>query len=185
MSNDDRAVLIFNKPIRSTKNIFINQDVTLSLSDNVLTVTSNQERSTPGIMITRKLLIKKGESFEFVVKGKNIGDSQAFLWGDLSDDHNTRITAISDDTMKYLPAETDSVSVVVGGFSKDKYIRLGVLMKDPEIGHSFEISGYAVLERKSVHLDSWRIVEMPNNLMFDSKNTDGEWKYVTALQKRT
>ena len=79
MSNDDRAVLIFNKPIRSTKNIFINQDVTLSLSDNVLTVTSNQERSTPGIMITRKLLIKKGESFEFVVKGKNIGDAAAVI----------------------------------------------------------------------------------------------------------
>lgn len=181
----DRTALVYNPTIHTVRDVQPNQNVTLSLSSNILTVTSNQARSTPGIIIANNLLIKKGEFYEFIVKGKVHSGATAYLWGDLRDDHSTRITAITSDSTVNLSSTTGSVSALIGGFTSNTRVRLGILFDSPSVGDKFEINGYAVVERKNMQLGDWMIYDMPNNLVFDNKNDAGEWKFVAALTKRT
>jgi len=104
------------------------------LSNNTVTVTSNQNRSTPGIKLAGGLRIPKGELYEFIVKGRTIDNATAFLWGDKVRDKTTRITAITAESTTYLTGTTSTLSVVIGGFSVDTDVRLGVLFEDPLIG---------------------------------------------------
>lgn len=179
-----KAVLLSN-PIKTLRGLAQNQDVTLELSNNTVTVTSNQNRSTPGIKLAGGLRIPKGELYEFIVKGRTIDNATAFLWGDKVRDKTTRITAITAESTTYLTGTTSTLSVVIGGFSVDTDVRLGVLFEDPLIGEQIEIQGFAVIQRLGTQLGDFVLYDMPNNLVVGSRNTHGEWKNVAAFVKRS
>lgn len=183
MSNYRRETLLFKNPVTSTRGFVPNQNVTLSYSSNVITVTCNQSTSTPGVRFGT-FTIPKGEFYELVVKGRTIGGATAYLWGDLARDHSTRVTAITSDTTVYLPNGTaDSVSAVIGGFNTATQVRVGVLFESPSVDDQFELDAVALIKRDAVKLGEWTIYDMPSNLVINSKNTAGEWKFVGAFVK--
>lgn len=183
MSNYRRQTLLFKNPVTSTSGFILNQNVTLSYSNNIITATCNQSTSTPGVRFGT-FTIPKGEVYELVVKGRSIGGANAYLWGDLARDHSTRVTAITSDTTVYLPnATANSVSTVIGGFNTNTQVRVGVLFESPSVDDQLEIEAVALIKRDAVKLGEWTIYDMPSNLVINSKNTAGEWKFVGAFVK--
>ena len=149
---EDNNKIIFHRPIKqhNFKTYTKNQDVDLKFADHVVTVTSNQDISTPGIFITRKLIIPRNTFYEFIVKGRAIGGATPFLFGDQNNNRDLRISGYSDETTKYLTEDLKSVSTVVGGFNVPTSVRLGIMFQDPDIGQQFQISSLAVI-RKTVY----------------------------------
>lgn len=185
MSTTIQNALYFRRPFQSVNNVQKNQDVTLSISSGTITVTSQQSFSTPGIFFSSNIKIPKGEVYEFVVKGRSVGSASAYLWGDLTNDHSTRITAITTDSTTYLPSTTGSVSAIIGGFDRTQIVRIGVLFETPSVGDQFEVESVAVVQRQTVKLGDWTLYDMPSNLVINNRNTSGEWKFVGAFQKES
>lgn len=182
MSVAPQNALFFRRPFRSLKDVAKNQAVSLSISDGTITATSQQSFSTPGIFFSSNIKIPKGEVYEFVVKGRAIGSAVAYLWGDLLNDHSTRITAITTESTTYLPSTASSVSAIIGGFDRAKIVRIGVLFENPSIGDQFEVESVAVVQRQTIKLGNWTLYDMPSNLVVNNRNSAGEWKFVGAFQ---
>lgn len=182
MTDYKRKTLLFKNPVYSIKGCIPNQNVNISYASNVITVTSLQGSSTPGARFGA-YNIPKGEFYEFVVKGKTLGSASAYLWADKSSD-NTRVTAITTESTTFLPnEESGSVSAVIGGFNCDTKVRVGILFDDPSENDQFQIESIALIQREAVKLGEWSIYDMPSNLVINSKNNSGEWKFVGAFVK--
>ena len=185
-SKEDDNKILFHRPIKinNFETYSKNQDVDLDYTNSIVTVTSNQDISTPGIFITRNILVPRNTFYEFVVKGRALNGATPFLFGDQNNNRNIRITAYNSESTKYLTNSWSSVSVVIGGFNVQTSIRLGIMLKNPDINHKFQISGIAIIRKNSLQLGDFRLYEMPQHLVIDSKTQDTEWKFVAAFTKR-
>lgn len=169
------------KPIENTNVFYRNQEVSLELSDGVLTVTSEQDFSTPGIMYYKPIVLKAGKFYEFAVKGSTAAD--VFLWVARNDTSTKeRIVATTEENTIYMEDTASSISTYFGGFKTDVTVKIGILFEDPSDGDTFALESLVVIERPSQQVGNFMLADTGNSLVSYGR-TDGEWTFIQSVNK--
>lgn len=168
--------------ITTASEFYQNQNVEVELdSDNILTVTSQQDSSTPGILLKGKIALKKNKVYELIAYGRKLGDAHPYLWAERRDT-GVLLTGQNDSSRICLPESYGYVRAIIGGYTEDVLIRAGVLFHDPSVNDSFELVRIGIFEVDALILGQWRMYSASNRLLTD-RLVDDVWKTAVMYTK--
>lgn len=151
-----------------------NQEVSVRYNSNTITVTSEQNGSTPGILTIYYWLEPK-TTYELIILGTTTTD--VVLW---AYDY-THGEMLSDDTVKL-----GNTSSAVNMFITNRYetkikVRFGLLFEKPAaMGDTFDLESIALVKREGVVNGLWRRFEH-GNLLITDKYSSSESKWIPTL----
>lgn len=151
-----------------------NQGVGIRYNSNTVTVTSEQNRSTPGIL-TIFFWLEPKTTYELIILGTTTTD--VVLWA-YDYTHNEML---SDNTSRLGNSSSAVNMFVTNRYDTKIKVKFGLLFEKPAVmGDTFDLESVALVKREGVVTGLWRKFEHANLLITD-KFSSSELKWIPTL----
>lgn len=158
--------------VKRFNNLFhTNQDVSVTFSSGIVTVTSMQNGSTPGIILNKQLYLEPETTYEFIVLGRT--SAGVMLWAY----DKTNNVLLNDGTQRISDDTSANNMFITNRNSRRIKVRLGILFEKPaEVGDQFTLEAVALIKRSGTVNGLWRVFEHEDLVIRDKYSiNDSRW----------